>query len=142
MMNNILEAIPGVFYHMDNVQVYGKDNQEHDKCLTSVLERIKAAGITLNPKFARSSLTFLGHLIKHFPRSSQNISNQTYATTQEYHRTPKVLENGEPAGGIFPKYLWNIDTPTATTARLACCLVVPGYGDQTKQNHIDSYKMN
>ena len=66
MINNILEDIRGVLHHMDDVLVYGKDNQEHDSCLTAVLKRIKATGITLNPikcEFSRSSLTFLGHLI-------------------------------------------------------------------------------
>ena len=66
MMNNVLEGVPGVLCHMDDVLVYGKDNQELDSRLTAVLKRIKATGITLNPTkcdFSRSSLTFLGHLI-------------------------------------------------------------------------------
>ena len=49
MMNNVLEGVPGVLCHMDDVLVCGKDNQEYDSHLTAVLKRIKAAGITLNP---------------------------------------------------------------------------------------------
>ena len=66
MMSRLLEGIPDVFCHMDDVLIYGKDKQEHNNHLESVLERIRTAGITLNPakcEFARPSLTFLGHLI-------------------------------------------------------------------------------
>ena len=51
---------------MQYVLVYGKDKQEHNNHLESVLERIRTPGITLNPakcEFARPSLTFLSHLI-------------------------------------------------------------------------------
>ena len=48
-MSAILEGIPGVLCHLDDVLVYGKDSQEHDSRLTTALERIRAAGITLNP---------------------------------------------------------------------------------------------
>ena len=67
-MSATLEGIPGVLCHLDDVLVYGKDSQEHDSRLTTVLERIRAAGITLNPtkcEFAKTQLTFLGHLITH-----------------------------------------------------------------------------
>ena len=66
MLNNVLEGVPGVLCHKDDVLVYRKDSQEHESHLTAVLKTIKAAGITLNPtkcEFSRSSLTFLGHLI-------------------------------------------------------------------------------
>jgi len=46
--------------------VYRKAKQEHNNCLESVLETIRAAGITLNPtkcEFAKPSLAFLSHLI-------------------------------------------------------------------------------
>ena len=68
MMNTTLEGIPGVLCHMDDILVYGKDDQEHDNRLKAVLERIKEVGITLNPikcEFARTTLTFLGHVIDH-----------------------------------------------------------------------------
>ena len=67
-MSAVLEGIPGVLCHLDDVLVYGKDSQEHDSRLIAVLERIRAAGITVNPtkcEFAKTQLTFLGHLINH-----------------------------------------------------------------------------
>jgi len=51
---------------MDDVLVFGKDQSEHDRRLTAVLEHIEAAGATLNPekcKFGRFELKFLGHLV-------------------------------------------------------------------------------
>ena len=41
---------------MDNVLIYGQDQEEHDKRLEAVLQRIQSAGVTLNPEF-------LGHII-------------------------------------------------------------------------------
>ena len=51
---------------MDDILVFGKDQSEHDQRLTAVLERIEAAGATLNPekcKFGRSELKLLRHLV-------------------------------------------------------------------------------
>ena len=65
-MEKILQGLPGVVCQMDDVLIFGKDKQEHDRRLEAVLERIKAAGVTLNLskcEFARSSLKFLGHII-------------------------------------------------------------------------------
>ena len=65
-MNRILEGIDGVIVHMDDVLVYGKDQTEHDGRLEQVLQRIKAAGMTLNKdkcKFGEKSVQFLGYVI-------------------------------------------------------------------------------
>ena len=51
---------------MDDVLIFGKDQKEHDSRLTAALEKIQAAGVTLNKdkcKFNKTSLTFLGHII-------------------------------------------------------------------------------
>ena len=47
-MSAILGGLPGVLCHLDDILVFGKDSQEHDAHLQAVLERIRAAGITLN----------------------------------------------------------------------------------------------
>ena len=65
-MQEILGDLTGVICMQDDVLVYGKDQQEHDSRLKATLERIKAAGITLNPnkcKFSKNSLKFLGHVL-------------------------------------------------------------------------------
>ena len=65
-MGKILQGLPGVLCHMDDVLVFGRDIQEHDRRLEKVLQQIQAAGTTLNQEkcqFRKSSLKFLGHLI-------------------------------------------------------------------------------
>lgn len=65
-MSAILEGLPGVLCHLDDVLVFGKDCQDHDTHLQAALERIHSAGITLNRQkceFGKTTLTFLGHVI-------------------------------------------------------------------------------
>ena len=71
-MNSMLEGLPGVVCHIDDILIYGKDLQEHNERLTSTLKAIQQAGLTLNREkcqFNKSSLSFLGYIV-----SSQGIS--------------------------------------------------------------------
>ena len=43
-MGKILQGLPGVLCHMDDVLVFGRDTQEHDMRLEKVLRQIQAAG--------------------------------------------------------------------------------------------------
>ena len=65
-MSTILDALAGVLCLMDDILIFGKDQKEHDTRLTVALEKIQAAGVTLNKdkcEFNKTSLTFLGHTI-------------------------------------------------------------------------------
>ena len=65
-MNTLLSNLKGVLCLMDDVLVYGKDQREHDKRLKVVLQRIEAAGMTLNSdkcEVSKTQLKFLGHII-------------------------------------------------------------------------------
>ena len=65
-MNEIIDGLPGVLYLMDDILVYGNDQNEHDTRLDTVLAKIQDAGITLNKEkceFAKTSIKFLGHVI-------------------------------------------------------------------------------
>ena len=65
-MSTILEGLAGVLCLMDDILIFGKDQNEHDTQLTAALERIQAAGVTLNKEkceFNKTFLTFLGHSI-------------------------------------------------------------------------------
>ncbi|KAL5960551.1 Retrovirus-related Pol polyprotein from transposon [Taenia solium] len=63
-------ALMGLFpkhciIYLDNILVFGRDMQEHNANLKLVLDRLRDAGLTLNPKkchFQRS-VTFLGHTV-------------------------------------------------------------------------------
>ena len=65
-MGHILEDMEGVLCQTDDVLVFGKSQAEHDTRVTAVLNRIQAAGATLNPdkcEFGKTCLKFLGHVI-------------------------------------------------------------------------------
>ncbi len=51
---------------MDDILVWGATESEHDKNLAKVLEKLRAANVTLNAekcRFRQSSIKFLGHFI-------------------------------------------------------------------------------
>ena len=65
-MNHILAGLEGVVCLIDDVLVFGKDENEHKIRLEAVLNRIKEKGVTLNFKkceFSKTKLIFLGHLL-------------------------------------------------------------------------------
>lgn len=65
-MSKLLTGLEGVVCQMDDILIFGADQAEHDARLIAVLERIKAAGVTLNAKkceFSKRQVKFLGHLI-------------------------------------------------------------------------------
>ena len=60
-MSTILDGLAGVLCLMDDILIFGKDQKEHDTRLTAALEKIQAAGVTLNKdkcEFNKTSLTF------------------------------------------------------------------------------------
>ena len=65
-MTTILEGVEGAVCLMDDILIYGRDPEEHYRCLEIVLSKLKAAGVTLNSEkcqFAKQSIKFLGHII-------------------------------------------------------------------------------
>ena len=65
-MSKILSGLPGIVCHIDDILIYGKDQDEHDTRFRAALEAIKNAGLTLNHNkcmFNQCSVSFLGHLI-------------------------------------------------------------------------------
>ena len=67
-MSRILEGVDGVVIHMDDVLVHGEDQERHDRRLQTVLDRLQAAGMTLNKakcRFGADRVEFLGHVIDH-----------------------------------------------------------------------------
>ena len=49
-MSAMLCGLQGVLCLMDNVLIYGQDQEEDDRRLEAVLQRIQSAGVTLNPE--------------------------------------------------------------------------------------------
>eukprot|EP00731_Ephydatia_muelleri_P002671 Em0001g2671a len=68
-MNEILAGCTGTLCLIDDVQVFGATQEEHDLRLGGVLARIQAAGVTLNDKkcvFSTTTVKFLGHIVDKF----------------------------------------------------------------------------
>ena len=61
-----MKGLSGTVCLIDDVLVFRANQAEYDARLTAVLERVQAAGVTLNPnkyEFGKRSIKFLGHLI-------------------------------------------------------------------------------
>ena len=79
--SQILSGLEGVLCLIDDVLVFGRSAEEHDKRLRAVLRRLEAANVTLNAdkySFQRSSIQFLGHIV-----DSHGISVMVSQQTQE-----------------------------------------------------------
>ncbi|CAM1332867.1 Uncharacterised protein r2_g4210 [Pycnogonum litorale] len=66
LIYDVLSKCDGVTNIADDIIVYGRDQDEHDRRLFAVLDRLQEVGLTLNPKkckFRLHSLTFFGHQI-------------------------------------------------------------------------------
>ena len=64
-MSQILEGLDGVVCMMDDALVYECTTDEHDSCLMSILDKIKASGFTLNEdkyQFSRKSIKYFGNV--------------------------------------------------------------------------------
>jgi hypothetical protein len=65
-ISEIISDIEGAANNQDDIIVFGKDSEEHDKALKQVLDRVRESGLKLNKKkctFRMTEITFLGHLI-------------------------------------------------------------------------------
>ena len=85
-MNSLLLGLQGVLCVMDDIIVFGKNLQEHNSRLQTVLTRLSASGITLNSEkceFSKNRLTFLGHVI-----DSKGISPDPSKTAAITHMDP------------------------------------------------------
>ncbi|KAK3737846.1 hypothetical protein QZH41_004786 [Actinostola sp. cb2023] len=65
-MSQILEGLEGVQCNIDDVLIHVSTQSQHDAILQQVLERLSAAGVTLNSskcEFNTKQIKFLGHII-------------------------------------------------------------------------------
>uniref|UniRef100_A0A1A8CXN4 Gypsy retrotransposon integrase-like protein 1 n=1 Tax=Nothobranchius kadleci TaxID=1051664 RepID=A0A1A8CXN4_NOTKA len=65
-MSVILNGLPGVVCHMDDILIWGQDQQEHNARLHTVLNKLQEAGVTLNLEkcdLSKQEVKFLGHVL-------------------------------------------------------------------------------
>ena len=67
-MSEILQGFKGVVYLVDDILLYGSNQEEHDVHLMAALQCIKQSGLTLSKdkcEFNKSEIKFLGQLVDH-----------------------------------------------------------------------------
>ena len=82
-ITEILEGIEGCANVQDDIIIRGKTNEEHNFCLSQVLERIDTSGFKLNNEkcvFGTTGMTFLSHIfsdqcVKLHPKKIRVIMN-------------------------------------------------------------------
>ena len=65
-MNTILEGLEGMVCLMDNVLIFGSNQDEHNTRLMAIPQQLEKAGMTLNfqkCQFIQESIKFFGHVI-------------------------------------------------------------------------------
>ena len=65
-MTKLLEGLEGFVCLIDDILIHGRSQEEHDSRLRAVLERLEAAGVTLNKEkcsFSKHQVKFLGHIV-------------------------------------------------------------------------------
>lgn len=63
-VRQVLNGIPGVLNVSDDLLIYGKTKEDHDRALHATLQRLQESGFTVNPKkcfFNQSELLFFGY---------------------------------------------------------------------------------
>jgi len=93
MMNHILSDLldVGVLAYMDDMLIYGRTLEEHDRLVTEVLGRLQANGLAVSPEkcvWRTQEVEFLGYVIG---RGGIKMSEDNVTAVLEWE-TPKTLK--------------------------------------------------
>ncbi|KAL6455308.1 hypothetical protein MHYP_G00362590 [Metynnis hypsauchen] len=136
MVTEVTEGLEGVVYHMDDVLVWGRTQDEHDARLHATLEKIQKAGITLNIDkcdLSKSEVSFLGHVvsangISPDPSKTEAVKRMQEPTTVSELRSflgmvnqlgkfiPQLAERDKPLRDLLSKnncWMWGVDQARA-----------------------------
>lgn len=131
-MDQILEGLHGVASIADDIVVYGKDEEEHDRNLTALMERAAEAGMVFNSDkciIKQNNISFFGNMytdsgIKPDPAKIRDIQKMpTPLNKDELHRfigmltylatyIPKFAENAHTLRGLLKNdalWIWEAD---------------------------------
>ncbi|XP_065177704.1 uncharacterized protein K02A2.6-like [Sycon ciliatum] len=64
VVSDILAGLPGVIVYIDDILVFGSSQEEHDRRLAAVRQRLEAANLRLNAdkcQLSKSSVKYIGH---------------------------------------------------------------------------------
>lgn len=91
VMESVLSQCRNVVCYIDDILVYGADEQEHDECLAKVLRILKENNVLLNSqkcKTKQKEVTFLGHKLS--SAGIEPLESKVLAVKQ--FRAPKTKE--------------------------------------------------
>ena len=94
-MSNILGGPEGVVCMMDDILVRGRDTEEHDACLSVVLQRNSSAGVTRNKEkceFAKTQVTYLGEVISASGIQSEPEKARAFTEMKEPNNIAEVRQ--------------------------------------------------
>ena len=86
-MSTILNGISGTVCQMDDILVYGENQEDHNLALQATLQWIQESGITLNTEkceFSKTSIKFLGQIIS------------THRIKPDHDKVKSITEMSEP----------------------------------------------
>ena len=139
-MNKILEGVPGVICHMDDVLIHGTTREEHDQPVDEVMERIKRSGMTLNNKceFSKTTSKFLCFIID---EGGIHAYHSKVAALSKFPAPQNVTELQRFLGmvnqmGTFAPNLTSLTSPLRELLRKD----VMWTGDTAQQNAMESIK--
>ena len=119
-ISEILEGVEGVLSYFDDILVFGKTIEEHNRNLAKVLHRIKTSGLTLNrekSKFCVTEVRFLGHKI-----NSDGIAPDERKTVAiREMQSPKNKKDLQRFLGMIvylSKFIPNLSTETSSLRKL------------------------
>ena len=93
-MSEILADLDGVVCMIDDVLVYGDTQEEHDRRLEKVLQRMKEVGLTLNRDkchFSQNQVKFLGQILN---KDGVHPDNEKVEAIQKFRRPRNVGDVG------------------------------------------------
>ena len=92
VMSEMMEDIEGVEVVVDNILIWGENDDQHDSRLAKVLERAKHRNLKLNKEkcqIKKVEIPYLGHILskeglKPDPKKTQAITSMESSTNKEY----------------------------------------------------------
>ena len=108
-MHKVLEDLPGVLCMMDDIIIFGESSEELDARVRVIFRRLEDNGVTLNfekCEFAKSSITYLGHVVSADgirADPSKVLAIKQMQKKQRHWRHQTLPRHGKPTGQVHSK---------------------------------------
>ena len=111
MLDSVYIGLPGVTGIADDMVIYGRNEEEHDRNLILFLETTRKKGLILNKKklqFKKEEVSFFGHRwnstgISPDPKKTESILRMEFPSDKENQYTPRPAELCSPLRKLILK---------------------------------------